>query len=197
MSNKIIGENYRNYRWFYTTNGNLVVGGKNDGQNELVIKNFLKSEYIVLHTSAPGSPFMIIQSSNPNKQDINEAAIFCACFSKQWKNLKNKKDKIEVHIFIGRQIYKTKEMKIGTFGIKGKIKKISVKPELVLVIQKNKIKAVPNVKRKEKIFASIKPGKLSKEEAIEKIIKIINKFSLKISKEEIMQAIPSSNIKIE
>ena len=56
-----------NYRWFYTSEGKLVIGGKNEEQNELVLKHFLKSEYTVMHTNAPGSPFMIIQDSSPSK----------------------------------------------------------------------------------------------------------------------------------
>jgi predicted ribosome quality control (RQC) complex YloA/Tae2 family protein len=73
-------KDYRNYRWFFTSNGILVVGGKSDEQNELVIKNFLKPEYTVMHTSKPGSSFTIIQSDNPSKEDLEETAIFCACF---------------------------------------------------------------------------------------------------------------------
>ena len=147
--------NYMNYRWFYTTNGTLVVGGKNKEQNEIVIKNFLKPDYIVLHTSSPGSPFMIIQSNKSSKQDIEEAAIFCACFSKEWKILKSKDRKITINVFKGDQIYKLKTMKTGTFGVKGKIKKINVKPGLFLVVQKNIIISIPKIKRKDKIIADI------------------------------------------
>ena len=116
-----------NYRWFYTSSNKLVVGGKNDEQNELVLKNFLKEDYIVIHTTNPGSPFMIIQSYNPTKKDIDETAVFCSCFSKSWK-LGSKK--IDVDVFKGSQIFKTKNMKTGTFGVKGSKKTIKVKPEL-------------------------------------------------------------------
>ena len=188
-------KDYKSHRWFYTASGMLVIGGKNESQNELVLKNFLKPNYIVVHTSAPGSPFMIIQSDSPNNQDIVEAGIFCACFSKQWKNLKNQNEKISIDIFKGNQIYKARKMKIGSFVIKGKIKKVVVKPELVLVIQSENLRAVPKVKRKEKILAKITSGKLSKEKAVEKICEIIkNQFN--ITKEEIMQAIPSDKLSI-
>ena len=58
-------KDYKNYRWFFTSNNILVVGGKSDKQNELALKHFLKPEYTITHTSKPGSPFMIIQSKNP------------------------------------------------------------------------------------------------------------------------------------
>lgn len=185
---------YRNYRWFYTNDGKLVVGGKNDDQNELVLKNFLKPSYVVMHTSEPGSGFMIIQSDKPSKDDLNETAIFCAAFSKQWKLGKNK---VDVDIFKGSQLYKTKDMKIGTFGVKGRKKKVKVKPELVLVIQKGKLRAVPKVRRDEEVLVSIKHGKLSKEDATDKIAKKIkDEFHFPVSKEEIMQAIPSSEMSV-
>ncbi|MEK6872401.1 MAG: NFACT RNA binding domain-containing protein [Nanoarchaeota archaeon] len=190
---------YMNYRWFYTINNKLVIGGKNKEQNEVVIKNFLRPDYVVAHTSAHGSPFMIIQFSNPSNQDIKEAAVFCACFSKEWKNLKSKNNKIAVDVFRGGQIYKTKTMKTGTFGVKGNKKTLNVKPELALLIQKGKLRAVPKISKIERTsFIEIKPGELSKEQAVEKILRIIkNKSNLKISKEEIMQVIPSDSLDVK
>jgi hypothetical protein len=185
---------YENYRWFFTSNNVLVVGGKSDDQNESTIKHFLKPEYTIMHTSSPGSPFMIIQSNKPTKKDLDETAIYTGCFSKQWKNA-NKK--IEIDVFKGEQIEKLKSMKIGTFGVKGKKQTINVKPELILVIQKGKFRAVPNPNGESKL-ANIKPGKLSKEQAAEKLAKIVrDKFHLPAHKEEIMQAIPSDKLSVK
>jgi len=195
MLKKLIpAKNYENYRWFFTSNNILVVGGKSEEQNELAIKHFLKPGYTVMHTSAPGSPFMIIQSEKPTKKDLDETAIFTGCFSKQWKK-GNKK--IEIDVFEGNQIYKLKTMKTGTFGVKGEKKTVKIKPELILVIQKGKFRAVPNPNGESKL-ATIKPGKLSKIEAAEKLSKIIrDKFHLPVHKEEIMQAIPSDKLSVK
>lgn len=194
MARSQLQEDYKSYRWFFTSEGKLVVGGKSDEQNEEVIKNFVKPDYVIMHTSLPGSPFMIIQDNNPSKKDLKETAIFTAAFSKQWKN-GNKN--IQIDIFKGSQIYKTKEMKIGTFGVKGNKETIKVKPELVLIIQRGKMRAVP-FNGKEKILAGLKPGKLTKEQAAEKIAKIMrDKFHLPVHKDEIMQAIPSDKISVE
>ena len=189
-------KDYKNYKWFFTSNNILVVGGKSDEQNELALKHFSKPEYTIMHTSKPGSPFMIIQSDKPTKKDLEETAIFCACFSKQWKTVKSS-SKIDIDIFKGEQIYKTKLMKKGTFGIKGKKETIKVKPELVLIFQRGKLRAVPRNSH-EKILAEIKPGKLSKEQATEKIAKKIkDKFHLPIIKDEILQAIPSGKLSVK
>jgi len=197
------GKDYSNYRWFFTSEGKLVVGGKSDEQNEIVLRDFLKPSYTVMHTSKPGSGFMIIQDENPSKKDLDETAIFCGCFSKQWKNLKSPNSKIDIDIFKGEQIYKLKTMKTGTFGVKNKEKTVKINPELVLVIQKGKLRAVPKIGFKNKkigngelkVLGEIKSGNLSKEEAADKIAKKIkDKFNYPISKDEVMQAIPSGKI---
>ncbi len=189
---------YKKYRWFFTTNNILVIGGKNDEQNELAINNFLKADYLVAHTSNPGSSFMILQSDNPSKKDIEEVAVFCACFSKEWKLGKKK---VDIDIFKGKDIYKTKTMKRGTFGVDGEKKVITVKPELILVFQKGNLKAIPKINKNKdnsETLAEIKPGKVDKEKAAEILVKKIkDKYNYPVSKEEIMMAIPSDLMSVK
>lgn len=109
---------YKKFRKFETSSGKLVIAGKNAEQNEDIIK-LAEPEELVLHTKLPGSPFCIIKGK-PTASDIKETAVFCARFSKAWKQ--NKTD-IEVHVFRGKDIFKESEMKTGTFGVR-KIKKI-------------------------------------------------------------------------
>ena len=194
MFNLNAKEEYKNFRWFFTSEGKLVIGGKSDEQNEIAIRNFLKPDYVIMHTSAPGSSFMIIQSEKSSKKDMDETAIFTGCFSKQWKK---GNQKIDIDIFKGSQIYKDKSMKTGTFGVQGIKKTIKIKPELVIVIQKGRLRAVPKTTIEKKL-AEIKPGKLSKEEAGERVGKILrNKFHLLVHKEEIMSAIPSDKLDVK
>ena len=189
-------ESFKEFRWFFTSQGTLVIGGKSDDQNEKVLKKFLLNNFIVLHTSEPGSGFVIIQNDNPSKQDIKESAIFCACFSQNWKKLKNKNNRINVDIFKREQMYKTSFMKKGTFGVKGKKEIISVNPKLYLIMQKGVLRSV-SVASKNETIAIIQPGTLSKKEAVESIrILIKNKFNYPISNEEIEQAIPSDKLSV-
>jgi len=107
MNTKTVVDNYTAYRWFFTSSNKLVVGGKSAEQNELVLKAFLKSDFPVMHTTKPGSGFMILLSDRWNREDLQEMASFCGCFSQQWKKVK-KGEKISVDLFMGRQLYKTK-----------------------------------------------------------------------------------------
>ena len=116
------------FRKYVTSSGLVVLGGKNAENNEELIKQIEKNEY-VLHTAAPGSPFCNIKSNSKDvsKEDLKEAAIFCAKYSQAWKKSTVKRD-IEVHVFLGKDIFKQKDMKTGTFGVK-KLKKIIVKKD--------------------------------------------------------------------
>lgn len=110
------------FREFILGSGKLILGGKNSKNNEELLSQVGKNE-IVLHTKNPGSPFVNIKGK-ATRGDTKEAAIFCASFSQAWKKPKIKKD-IEVHYFLGKEVYKNSDMKEGTFGVK-KFKVIKV-----------------------------------------------------------------------
>jgi predicted ribosome quality control (RQC) complex YloA/Tae2 family protein len=111
------------FRKILTKKGTLVLSGKNAENNEELIQQVQPEEY-VFHTELPGSPFVNIKGK-AKLGDKKTAAIFCAKHSQIWRD--NKTD-IIIHIFKGKDIYKEKEMKTGTFGIKS-FKKIKVKKE--------------------------------------------------------------------
>ena len=101
------------FRTFTTSAGTIVLAGRDAKTNEELIRQVEPNED-VFHTEAAGSAFVNIKG-DPKKGDTKEAAIFCAKYSRDWK--KNKKD-ILIHKFKGRDIYKERGMKIGTFGLK-------------------------------------------------------------------------------
>jgi len=116
---------YSKLRKIVTSSGKLVIAGKNAEQNEEIVKHVLPNE-TVLHTEAAGSPFCIIKGK-ATERDIYETAAFCAKYSRTWKKGNKNKD-IEIHCFKGKDIFKSKNMKIGTFGVK-KLRLIKVKKE--------------------------------------------------------------------
>jgi len=121
------------FREFETSSGKKVLAGKNAENNEELVNQAGENED-VFHTAKPGSPFINIKG-NADDKDRKEVAIFCAMKSQDWRD--NKSD-VVVHIFKGKDIYKEKEMKKGTFGIK-KYKKILVKKKEILRFLKNGI----------------------------------------------------------
>ena len=113
------------------------------------------------------------------------------CFSQQWKAGKKK---VKVDMFRSVQVFKEKGMKIGTWGISGKIKRSKVKLKLTLIIQKGVYRAVPQITLKNKPILSVCPGKVEKEKMVDELI-----FKLddrKIKRSEIFSALPAGGYKI-
>lgn len=112
------------FREYKTSSGKIVLAGKSAENNEELVEQVRQNEY-VLHTAMPGSPFVNIKSpiDDVSKNDLKEAAVFCARYSQDWRD--SKRD-VLVHVFIGKDLYKEKGMKTGTFGVK-KFDEIKVK----------------------------------------------------------------------
>ncbi len=184
---------YKKYKWFFTKSGKLVYGGKSAEQNEEVIRNLVKNKenFIMMHTKIPGSPFAVIRSSVKKvlEADLEETAIWTACFSRAWKTGLKKAD---IDIFLTEQLIKKKNMKLGTFGVMGKIDKKEAELKLVLTIQRGVLRAVPEktIKASDKKFIKIIPGDISKEELSKKIAK-----KLKKQEEEVLNALPTGKFK--
>ena len=115
------------FREIETSSGKKILAGKNAENNEELVAQ-ISPEEEVFHTAEPGSPFVNIKSPKTNKQDRKEAAIFCAAKSQIWRD---KKGDVEVHWFKGKDIYKRKGMKAGTFGVRN-VKGVKVKKEEIL-----------------------------------------------------------------
>jgi predicted ribosome quality control (RQC) complex YloA/Tae2 family protein len=110
------------FREFTTSSGKKVLAGKDAESNDELVKQFLGKSNKLFHTAEPGSPFCVIEELRSNKEDEKETAIFCASKSQDWRD--NKHD-VVVHIFSGKETYKTKGMKAGMFGV-NKYKEVKV-----------------------------------------------------------------------
>ncbi len=101
------------FREWFTSSGKYVVAGKNSLNNEEIIAQ-VEPEETVLHTELPGSPFVNIKGE-ATKEDIRDAAIFCAKYSQAWRDTKTD---VRINVFKGKDVYKNKGMSEGTFGVK-------------------------------------------------------------------------------
>ncbi len=191
-----LAKNFRKFKWFFTASDKLVIGGKNAEQNDYLLQKIKESkkEYVIMHTSSPGSPFSLIlaDKSTITKKDLQESAIFTASFSQAWKE---KKKSEQVDIFSSFDIEKTKVMKAGNWRVNGKVQKINVPLILVLVRQKGILRAVPaqSAKNKKEIILEIAPGNIDKSAFV---AKLALESSEKFSQDEILSAIPAGGLRI-
>jgi predicted ribosome quality control (RQC) complex YloA/Tae2 family protein len=79
---------YEKFRWFQSSEGYLVIGGRDASSNEAIFKKYLAPNDLVLHTNYPGSPLTVIKNPEDSKIPnitIKEAANFVASYSRAWK----------------------------------------------------------------------------------------------------------------
>lgn len=107
---------YEKFRWFISSDGFLVIGGRDATTNEIVVKKHANKGDLVFHTDIPGSPFVVVQAEGKQAQDRTkeEAAQFCASYSKAWKRGMTT---AEVYHVSPDQV--SKEAKAGEYLMKG------------------------------------------------------------------------------
>ncbi len=77
---------YERYRWFFTSDGLLAIGGRDSSSNSSVIRKHLGKNDRVFHAEIVGSPFFILKDSeNSIASSITEVAQATVCFSRAWR----------------------------------------------------------------------------------------------------------------
>ena len=77
---------FERYRWFYTSDGILAIGGRDSSSNSAIIRKHLEKNDKVFHAEIFGSPFFILKDSqDPPFLSLNEIAHATVCFSRAWR----------------------------------------------------------------------------------------------------------------
>ncbi|MEF8786945.1 MAG: ribosome rescue protein RqcH [Haloarculaceae archaeon] len=121
---------YESFRWFHTSDGFLVIGGRNADQNEDLVKKYLEPGDRFFHAQAHGGPVTILKATGPSEsadEDIDipeqseqEAAQFAVSYSSVWKDGRFAGD---AYVVDPDQVSKTPEsgeyLEKGGFAIRG------------------------------------------------------------------------------
>ncbi len=77
---------YERYRWFFTSDGFLVIGGRDAASNSAVVRKHLVKNDKIFHGDIFGSPFFILKDAqNAPDTSMNEVAQATVCFSRAWR----------------------------------------------------------------------------------------------------------------
>lgn len=143
---------YEKFRWFFSSEGFLVIGGRDATTNEVIIKKHVDNEDLVFHTNMAGSPFFVIKFNQEYSGDktktkeigektIKESAISTACYSRAWKSGIATADVFYVKSDqVSKQTESGEYMQKGSFMIRGKKTYVDI-PKLEIAIgfdEKNK-----------------------------------------------------------
>ncbi|MGI0073527.1 MAG: NFACT RNA binding domain-containing protein, partial [Nitrosotalea sp.] len=77
---------YERYRWFFTSDNLLAIGGRDASSNSSVIRKHLGKDDKVFHAEIVGSPFFILKDSTEETlSSMTEVAHATVCFSRAWR----------------------------------------------------------------------------------------------------------------
>ena len=73
---------YHRFRWFMTSDGVLVIGGRDASQNEELVKKYMEGGDLFIHADVHGGSVVIVKGAT---EHLDEAAAFAASYSNAWK----------------------------------------------------------------------------------------------------------------
>lgn len=189
---------FEKFRWFISSQGFLVLAGRDATTNEILIKKHMEPKDIYLHSDIHGAPSVIIKSKGEKipEETIREAAIFAASFSNAWKHGYSH---LDVYWVRPDQVTKTpppgEYVPKGAFVIKGRRNYIRGVPLEIAVgiidyegprIMSGPISAL---KKHAREYVIIKPGHTKKEAVAKELLKRIDPSRV-FTLEDIMRVLP-------
>jgi predicted ribosome quality control (RQC) complex YloA/Tae2 family protein len=77
---------YERYRWFFTSENLLAIGGRDASSNSAVIRKHLNKNDRVFHAEIVGSPFFLLREpTDEHHSSITEVSQATVCFSRAWR----------------------------------------------------------------------------------------------------------------
>ena len=196
---------YEKLRWFLSSDGHLIVGGRDANSNESIVKKYLDPKDIYLHADIHGASSIAIKLNGDEINDtlLKESGEFAASFSSAWSMGFTSQDVFWVH---PEQVTKTPEsgefLAKGSFVIRGHrnyIRGARVKLAIGIVDYEGKRIMVGPIEALEahcENFVVLKPGFMKKEALAKKIINKINEDDL-LTLDDIIRVLPSGKCDID
>ena len=74
---------FQRFRWFYTSDGTLVLGGKDADQNEELVKKYMEGGDTFVHADVHGASVVLVKGTT---ERMDEVAQFAASYSGAWRS---------------------------------------------------------------------------------------------------------------
>lgn len=199
---------FEKYHWLITSEGFLVIAGRDAGQNETIVRKYLSPNDIFLHADIHGAPATVIKTEGrqPSIKSIEEAAVLAACYSKAWKEGFGA---VDVFWVKGEQVSKRppsgEYLAKGAFMIYGKKNYLKIELKIALGVEEicdpvygvyQRIIVGPEelVAERSLAYVVLVPGDLKGKDLVEKIMFLLRKHigesNLSVQSGEIEYRIP-------
>ncbi|MFC1786866.1 ribosome rescue protein RqcH [Halobacteriota archaeon] len=171
---------YDQFRYFISSEGFLVIGGRDANTNEEIVKKHMESQDIFLHTQAHGSPAVVIKTSGRevHSSTLAEAAQFAVSYSSVWKAGRYEGDCYWVR---PEQVSKSppsgEYLPKGSFMVRGKRNYMGASVGISIGIEINdetRLIGGPSsaIKQMSKYIIEIEPGDLDQNQVAKELSKI-------------------------
>ena len=171
---------YHKYRWFTTSDGTLVIGGRDAGSNEDIGKKYLEGRDYFVHADVHGGSVVVVKGETERWDEVAE---FATSYSNAWKAGHLNCD---VYAAKPEQVSKTAEsgefVKRGAFIIRGERRyfrnvglKVAIglqfEPELAVIGG-----PVSAVRKTAAYYTVLLPGKFEPNDTAKKVLRELKKM---------------------
>jgi predicted ribosome quality control (RQC) complex YloA/Tae2 family protein len=183
---------FEKFKWFVSSDGFLVVAGKDAVSNEVLVKKYTDSGDVVFHADIIGAPFVVVKMKGQELGEdcLREAGEFAAAFSRGWRE---GFASVDVYCVKPEQLSKGgpsgESVGRGAFVVRGErnwMRRVPLRTALGVSFDQGTGVAridggpVGSVKAKATAYVVIVPGDLSGKELFKRVLKSLAE---KVSKE--------------
>ncbi len=209
---------YERFRWFYTSGGFLVIGGRDAQTNAEIVSKYLDENDLFFHVDMPGGSVVVLKldGRKPDKASVNQAAAAAGVFSRAWREGLTS---VDVYYVKGSQVSKHAPSGLylpkGSFYITGKRNYLRVRLEVCVGFQETpdgiKLTAAPPG-APFLYSVCLRPGSTGKEEAAKVLKNILESWlqenikirgdseppaePVEVSVDDIVRALPPGKVTI-
>ena len=168
---------YHRFRWFMTSDGVPVLGGRDASQNEELVKKYMAGGDLFVHADVHGASVVIVKGKT---ERMDEVACFAASYSGAWRSGHFSADVYSAH---PPQVSKTPEhgefVTRGSFIVRGErtyYRNVPVAVGIGLVLEPAAavIGGPPAaIKPRAKVYVELKPGQYEPNDVAKKVLRLI------------------------
>jgi len=176
---------YHRFRWFVTSDGVVVLGGRDASQNEELVKKYMGGQDLFVHADVHGASVVIVKGKT---EHMDEVAQFAASYSGSWRSGHFSAD---VYSALPAQVSKTPEsgefISRGSFIVRGErtyYRNVPLAVGIGLMLEPHTaiIGGPPSaIKGKTKAYTELKPGQFEPNDVAKKVLRILKQ---NVSEEE-------------
>jgi predicted ribosome quality control (RQC) complex YloA/Tae2 family protein len=168
---------YHRFRWFVTSDGVVVLGGRDASQNEELVRKYLTGGDLFVHADVHGASVVIVKGKT---EKMDEVAQFAASYSGAWRSGHFSAD---VYSALPSQVSKTPEsgeyISRGSFIVRGErtyFRNVPLAIGIGLMLEPNAavIGGPPAVIRgRTKGFVELRPGQFEPNDIAKKVLRTL------------------------